>query len=318
MSRSSKSIKKQKSVFEKKTTENGEINPKYVDLLYEDKPISTQKFVCLSFVSPEKILKQKEIYYFEQFLKRWEFNKSVEVFVQFLSFIAFKFKLSFDELYTNFHDFLSDKDVLDSFKMNKLKDAYDTFIEKNEEDLEKEFSKLNKFKTSIRGVKVRGSYPTAEEAELRAKLLREIDPDHDIFVGPVGFWLPWDPDANKTEQVYAEELLNQLMHEKKKNEEDAKIAFEKRTKEAKEKAIEDNVKNAKKTGNVLTQTIDTAGNLIGINNNTQQSNLLKNNNDINNMSSKDIQMELFEGENIITGKSDNGQSQLLTGPFAKK
>ena len=29
-------------------------------------------------------------------------------------------------------------------------------------------------------------------------------------------------------------------------------------------------------------------------------------------------MELFEGENIVTGKTDNGQSQLVSGPFAKK
>jgi nicotinamidase-related amidase len=31
-----------------------------LDLLEEDKPIAGQKFVCVSFVSPEKILKQKE------------------------------------------------------------------------------------------------------------------------------------------------------------------------------------------------------------------------------------------------------------------
>ena len=31
--------------------------PKYVDILEEDKPIAGQKFVCVSFVSPEKILK---------------------------------------------------------------------------------------------------------------------------------------------------------------------------------------------------------------------------------------------------------------------
>ena len=31
-----------------------------VDLLDEDRPIAEQKFVCLSFVSPEKIIKQRE------------------------------------------------------------------------------------------------------------------------------------------------------------------------------------------------------------------------------------------------------------------
>jgi hypothetical protein len=37
-----------------------------------------------------------------------------------------------------------------------------------------------------------------------------------------------------------------------------------------------------------------------------------------NISSADIQMELFEGENIVVGKTDNGQSQLISGPFANK
>ena len=40
---------------------------KYVDLLDEDKPIAEQKFVCLSFVSPEYILKKKETFFFENF-----------------------------------------------------------------------------------------------------------------------------------------------------------------------------------------------------------------------------------------------------------
>ena len=39
-------------------------DPKYVDLLEEDKPISGQKFVCVSFVSPENILKQKKYLFF--------------------------------------------------------------------------------------------------------------------------------------------------------------------------------------------------------------------------------------------------------------
>ena len=39
---------------------NGDDNPKYVDLLEEDKPIAGQKFCCVSFVSPEKILKNPD------------------------------------------------------------------------------------------------------------------------------------------------------------------------------------------------------------------------------------------------------------------
>jgi asparagine synthetase A len=49
-----------------------------------------------------------------------------------------------------------------------------------------------------------------------------------------------------------------------KNEERAKQAFETRIKETKKKAIEENIKLAEKTGNVLTQTIDEQGNLVGV------------------------------------------------------
>lgn len=288
---------KKKSTYEKKTLENGETNPKYVDLLTEDKPIAGQKFVCISFVSPEKILKKKEIYYFEQFLKKWEFQKSMEIFVKFLNFIAFKYKFDFNDLYENFKEFTQDEETQKSFQQEQLKTDYDTFVEQNMEELDKDFAKLNKFTTTTRGVKVRGSYPTQEEAELRAKLLNEIDNSDDIFVGPVGVWLPWDPDASKTERVeYSEELLNQLMHEKKKNEEFAKMAFEERKNEQKKKAIEENIKNADKNGNILTQTIDSAGNLVGLHN-TQLDTLSK-----RNATSQEVHSELFEGDNIIIKK----------------
>ena len=55
-------------------------DPKYIDLLDEDMPIAGQKFACLSFVSPEKILKQKELYVFNQFLKQYDLSKSLEKF----------------------------------------------------------------------------------------------------------------------------------------------------------------------------------------------------------------------------------------------
>ena len=53
-----------KEGFIKKNNLDGSENPKYVDLLEEDKPLSGQKFVCVSFVSPENILKQKNHFFF--------------------------------------------------------------------------------------------------------------------------------------------------------------------------------------------------------------------------------------------------------------
>jgi vacuolar-type H+-ATPase subunit I/STV1 len=303
------------SKFERKLQTNGKPNPKYIDLLEEDKPLAGQKFVCVSFVSPEKILKQKEIFFFEEFLKKWDLNKSMEKFVQFLNFASFKYKLTFDDVMKDFQDFITEEK--DTITATTLADDYKTFVDKNEEDLEKSFSIAHNFQTHTRGIKIRGSYPSIEEAELRCKMLREIDPHHDVYVGPVGLWMPWEPEAYKTGRVeYMEEELNKLMGEKSKNEENAKNAFEQRVKETKKKAIEDNIKNAEKSGNTLTQTIDDAGNLIGVGlANTQEKTLAGKGSEI---SVADIRSELFEGENIIVGKSDNGQSQLLSGPFASK
>ena len=37
-----------------------------------------------------------------------------------------------------------------------------------------------------------------------------------------------------------------------------------------------------------------------------------------NISTADICAELFEGNNIVVGNTDHGQSELLSGPFANK
>ena len=309
----SKEKNSKKSGFERKQV-NGKVNSKYIDLLEEDKPISGQKFVCVSFCSPDKILKEKEIFYFEEFLKKWDFNKSMEKFVQFLNFVSFKYNISFDDVSNDFKDFV--KEERDSLVKSSMDDEFKTYIDNNEEELQKKFDIAHNFQTNTRGLKIRGSYPTQEEAELRCKMLREIDPNHDVFVGPIGMWMPWDPEAYKTGRVeYMEEELNQLMSEKNKNESNAKSAFEQRVKESKQKAIDENIKNAEKSGNTLTQSIDAEGNLIGVNNINTQEVAFK---EQENISTADICMELFEGENIVVGKTDNGKSQLISGPFAIK
>jgi hypothetical protein len=309
----SKEKNSKKSGFERKQV-NGKVNPKYVDLLEEDKPIAGQKFVCVSFCSPDKILKEKQIFFFEEFLKKWDFNKSMEKFVQFLNFISFKYNISFDDVSNDFKDFV--KEERDSLIKSSMDDEFKTYIDNNEDELQKQFDIAHNFQTNTRGLKIRGSYPTQEEAELRCKMLREIDPNHDVYVGPIGMWMPWDPEAYKTGRVeYMEEELNQLMSEKTKNESNAKSAFEQRVKESKQKAIDENIKNAEKSGNTLTQSIDEEGNLIGVNNINTQEVAFK---EQENISTADICMELFEGENIVVGKTDNGQSQLISGPFANK
>ena len=276
-------------------------NAKYVDLLDEDKPLAGQKFVCVSFVSPENIVKQKRVFFFEEFLKHYEFAKSLEKFKQFLHFLSYKYNLEFDNVMKDLTDFA--KSEKESLATTTIPDEYKNFIDSHEERLDKDFSEICNFQTSTRGLKIRGSFPSQEEAELRAKMLRETDPNHDVYVGPVGLWMPWEPEAYKTGRVeYLEEELNTLMSEKMKNEEKAKQQFEARVKDAKRKAIEENIKLAKESGTKLSQSITEDGELIGIKNMSTTETTINATNEI--IRSADIRKELFEGEHIRTKETD--------------
>jgi hypothetical protein len=241
-------------------------NTKYIDLLDEDKPIAGQKFACVSFISPEKIIKQRELYNFQEFLKQWDLYKSMEKYNKFMNLLADKYSLEFADLTKDLQDFCK-KEKYNLFAENSLEDEFKNYLDFNESRLNEQFNKDNKFQTSVRGIKIRGNFSSQEEAELHCKMLREIDPNHDVFVGPVGVWMPFHPEAYKTGRVeYLEDELNKLMHEKQKNEANAKQEFDKRVRETKEKAIEENRKKALETGNVLTQTIDGDGNLVNLTN----------------------------------------------------
>lgn len=284
--------------YEHQKKSDGTVNPNYVDLLEEDKAISGQKFVCVSFVSPETVLKKRELFMFEEFLKGYDFSKSMEKFSQFLNFLSYKYNLNFETLMSDMQEFV--KSEKEDLKTTDIYDSYKTFLDNNENELDDQFNKQNNFQTSVRGLKVRGSYSTQEEAELRCKLLREVDPNHNVYVGPVGVWMPWEPEAYKTGRVeYLENELNQLMHEKNLNEAKAKQEFEKRIQETKRKAIEENVKLARESGNKLTQRLDNQGNLVGVNN-TMENDLKE----LDDQSSDNIKKTLFEGDNIVRKKKD--------------
>lgn len=251
------------SGFERKINEDGTPNPKYIDLCDEDPPISGQKFACMSFVSPERILKQRENYIFEQFVKDWDFTKSMTKMSDFVNFVSYKYNLKVDDVMKDFQEYV--KEEHETIRTSSIEDDWKTFMDKNEDKLNEEFNRKHEFQTSVRGLKLRGVFNTQEEAELRCKKIRDFDPNHDIFVGPVGMWIPWDPDAYKTGRIeFMEEELNQLHNEKIANETKAKEEFDKRVKDAKKKAIEDNIAKAKASGNVLTQTMNEDGDLIGV------------------------------------------------------
>ena len=196
-----------------------------------------------------------------------------------------------------------------------VNDDFKTFVDNNEERLDADFGEQHEFQTSVRGIKVRGVFASQKEAEMRCKLLREVDPNHDVYVGPVGMWVPFHPDAYKTGRVeYMEETLNQLMAEKKKNEDSAKKEFDKRVKEAKEKAIEENKKNAEKSGSKLTQTLNSKGELVSVKNLSSEDgddHEEEEEEHDESVTLDDIRKQMFETETVVIQKdTDHGLSRL--------
>ena len=231
-----------------------------VDVLDQDTPIVGQKYACISFLSPDKILKKKELFFYSEFLKRVELKQSTDRFRVFIDFLAHKHNHTTNELFQDYDEFL-EAERNNLIQLN-IEEEYQNFIDANENRLTEEFNKNNNFQTNVRGLKIRGSFETQKEAEAQCKALRQQDPNHDIFVGPVGVWMPWDPDAYRTGKVeYLEKELNTLMQEKIENEEKAKLHFDEHVKYKKRQAIEENKKNARKHNIRLKQNIDKDGTL---------------------------------------------------------
>lgn len=67
----------------------------------------------------------------------------------------------------------------------------------------------------IMGIKVRGVFETYEDARTRSEQLQKMDKHHNIFVGEIGKWLPFDVDIatieTEDDPVYREQALNQYM-----------------------------------------------------------------------------------------------------------
>jgi hypothetical protein len=220
------------------------------DFLDEDNEIPGQRFALLSFLSPEKILARKDQFFFEQFLKNYEITwktKNLEKFLaqQVLDFnakldaeanrlaekdlgdaadICRASRVPIDTVLESYQSFV--KENQNDIKQTTIKEAFDDFMFANEKKLEDDFFAKNSFQTTIRGLKIRGSYSTQEEAAARAKKLQRNDPIHNIFVAEVGKWLAWDPaPSNVQDQEYQEDQLNQLMKSYKENEEQREQFF---------------------------------------------------------------------------------------------
>lgn len=227
------------------------------DFLNEDPEISSQKVVLLSFLSPEKILANKDVYFFTEFLKdynlQWRTSKFEGWLAEQVSNLNTKIEalagkmevpdasgvvltpqdaakeirnnlFRVDRLIEEYHEYT--RKNLREVQTSSIQEEYQTFLYKNETKLEDEFFKKNDFHTTMRGIKVRGVFPTEAEAQARAKRLQKSDPNFNIYVGYVGKWMAWEPNPDKVgTQEYANEQLNTLMKKYRENEENREVFY---------------------------------------------------------------------------------------------
>jgi hypothetical protein len=220
------------------------------DFLSEDPEIPSQKIVLLSFLSPEKVLANKDVFFFKKFLTdyelAWKTTKLEAWMAQKIQDVNSRLETLAGKMDSNSNSDLSGvnsaaQEVRDSLlrvdrfvedfqeyvrknmrEMSEgtLRQEYEDFLFKNSSQLEEEFFKQNNFATTIRGIKVRGVFSSDVEASARAKKLQRSDPSFNIYMGSVGKWMAWEPDPNKVvEQEYANDQLNGLMKKYRENEE---------------------------------------------------------------------------------------------------
>ena len=225
-----------------------------IDYLEEDAEIPTQRYAIISFLSPERVIKQKEQFFAEKFVEWLEYDWKVKGMEHFMAFLAKKYSVKVEDLMGDLQDFTKVHNA--EIKKTDVPVQWQVFLLKNEKDLEAQFTEKVDFRTNVRGVKVRRIFSNLEECQMFAKVLQRKYPRDNLYIGKVGCWLPWDPSEHMMPEVeYAEKELNELMRKYKENEVNRDIFFEeekqakieaqkKENAERKKKALEDAKKDS--------------------------------------------------------------------------
>lgn len=200
----------------------GTVSTKQQDFLEQDTPIRGQNFAVVSFVSPEEILKSKEVFAVGVFLK--DVSSELDTMMAGMSgrfgddLLAQGCMRGIRERYA----YLWDEDGLQA--------EYNAFRKTNDSRIDAQFSAIDgTFRTSVRGLKIRGVYESEIEARNRVKTLQVKDPLFDVYVMEVGCWCPWSPDPESVgDSEYNETQLNTLVKKYKENSKDRDAMYEKR------------------------------------------------------------------------------------------
>ena len=220
-----------------------------IDYLEEDPEVPTQRYCIVSFISPERVIKQKTEFMNEKFVQWLEYDWKISGMETLMSFLAKKYSLKVDDLFEDMREF--NKVHNEEIRKTDIVEKYQVFLLKNEKDLETQFTESVGFRTNVRGVKLRRVFANLEEAQMFSKVLQRKYPRDNLYIGKVGCWLPWDPSEHVMPEVaYAEQELTEMMRKYKENELNKDMFFEERkaekiaaqkkeNEERKKKALED-------------------------------------------------------------------------------
>jgi len=216
-----------------------------IDYLEEDPEIPTQRYCIISFISPEKVIKQKTQFMNEKFIEWMAYDWNIKGLEHFMAYISKKYSVKIDDLFKDMEEFKKVHEA--EVRKTDVPEQYQIFLLKNEKDLEAKFTESVEFRTNVRGVKVRRIFANLEETQTFARVLQRRYPNDNLYIGKVGAWLPWDPSEHMMPEVeYAEKELNELMRKYKENEVNREIFFEEEKAEKIRKQKEENMARAKK------------------------------------------------------------------------
>jgi hypothetical protein len=228
-----------------------------------DDEIRGQKYVCLSFLTPNRgILRNKDLFFFSKFMEFYEMDHKIAATESFMMKIFNTMQSTLSDVEMDLRNAQFDdisgaqatvlalsekltklrgeigrlttadldahvKKNLSDYRETAIVDSYEKYMIKNRQRLEDDFHKQKNFQTTMHGLKVRGVYSTQEQANARAKSLNKKDPYFNVYVADVGEWLPWDPEPEEIkDQEYQSDDLNKLMKSYKENAEKRDEFFE--------------------------------------------------------------------------------------------
>ncbi len=219
-----------------------------IDYLDEDSEIPTQRYCIMSFLSPEKVLQDKERFFFKEFVQYMNYDWKVKGLEHFMAFLSKKYSLKVDDLLKDAEEFGKVRDA--EIRSTDIEEQYQVFLLKHEKETQEKYDQTVEFRTNVRGVKLRRVFANVEEAQVMAKVFQRKFPKDNIYIGKVGCWLPWDPSEHLMPEVeYAEKELNELMRKYKENESNKEIFFAEQRQESIKKQKAENEARRQQSSN---------------------------------------------------------------------